>query len=144
MKSNQKRDQNESGTETKRKRNGNEMIMERCKMPFVSEQSNSMKTECTIFWCLLYDWWATALNTHQSHFSIHNFVHISSVTQELWPHQVYQTCSMRIKSGGQVVGVECLRVCQKVGVAIYNTFVFFFNLTYMTTFPDATFWKIEK
>ena len=39
----------------------------------------------------------------------------------------------------QDVGVVYVWMCQEVGVTMYKMFAFFFNLTYMTTFPNAMF-----
>ena len=89
--------------------------------------------------------WAMALNMHHSLFLTCNFVHVSIITQTLWPLEVFQAFRGQIKSGrpqircGLHVGVE-----RKVGVAKYK-FLLFFNLdftcTYATTFPDLNFWE---
>ena len=78
---------------------------------------------------------------YHGHLLIHNFVDISSITQKLWPPEVYQACSMQIRRGrtgcrcGAYVGLS------ESGCGKFKMFAFFFSLAYITTSPDITFWK---
>ena len=61
-----------------------------------------------------YDWGATVRNVHDSQVPIHNFVHVSSITINLWPFDVYQACSTQIKSGRTICGCgTCVDVSRK-------------------------------
>ena len=107
-------------------------------------QTTPILLEMFLFWfgggCDL--WWrATTPNMHHSHCCTHDFVRISSIPQKLWPPRVYQPVACKSKVVGKNVGVVYLWLCQEVAVAMYKTFAFFFGLTYMTTFPDDTFWE---
>ena len=69
-------------------------------------------------------WLALILNMHHGRCLIRHLVSFSSVTQRLGLPEVYQVCSMQIRSGraGGRRGV-----CQEVCVAMYKTFAFFLS-----------------
>ena len=73
-----------------------------------------------------YDWQPTPPNTYHGHFLIHNYAHILTTALKLWPPEIYQTCSMQLRSGrtGCGCGEFFISVCQEMCVAMYKMFAF--------------------
>ena len=71
------------------------------------------------------------------------FVHISSITQKLWPPEVYQACSTQIKSGR--TGCQCdicgvtFVACQGVNMAMYKNISLLYHSYPHNQVPGPTF-----
>ena len=93
-----------------------------------------------------YDWWVIALALHCGFFPIRRFVHrsthISSITQKLWPPEVYQDWSMLIRSG--TTGCRCDACAGVLESGCGNAQNVCFSFSLWSTQPHyqtPTFWK---